>query len=61
MAKVYVFSRKTEYFPLKIVKSFEEDIINKKRGLSPLILFDFIDNITFKTPFSITRLVILIF
>ena len=31
MAKVYVFSQKTEYFPLKIVKSFEEDINNKKK------------------------------
>ena len=29
-AKVYVFSRKTEYFPLKIVKSLGEDMNNKK-------------------------------
>ena len=29
-AKVYVFSRETEFFPLKIVKGLEEDIYNKK-------------------------------
>ena len=35
-AKVYVFSQTSQNFPLKIVKSAEEDINNKKRGLSPL-------------------------
>ena len=33
VAKVYLFSRKTKYFPLKFVKSSEEVIINKKEDL----------------------------
>ena len=39
MAKVYVFSRNSQNFLLKVVKSDEEDINNKKRGLSPLFLW----------------------
>ena len=35
---VYVFSRKTESFPLKIVKSLGDDINNKKEDLCPLII-----------------------
>ena len=35
----YMFFRgKTEFFPLKIVKSFETDINNKKEDLCPLKL-----------------------
>ena len=35
-AKVYVFSRDSKYFPLKVVKGLDGVIVNKKRGLSPL-------------------------